>query len=157
MISKIHTISSGGQTGVDRAALDVAMLMEKIIEGWCPKGRLAEDGPLPTYYQLKETESDQVEVRTEKNVNETEATLILAYGQDYDKGSLYTIAQCRKKNKPLLALDLSIKSSVQIPRFSKWIYKYEIQCLNVAGPRESFSPGIYKAAYNLLSILLEAK
>ena len=157
MISGIHTISSGGQTGVDRAALDLAMSMGKNIEGWCPKNRLAEDGPLPTYYPLKETESDQVEVRTEKNVNETEATLILAYGQNYDKGTLYTITQCRKYNKPILELDLSMKSSVQGSHFSEWISKHEIQILNIAGPRESSSPGIYKAAYNLLSILFEPK
>ena len=65
---------------MDRAALDLAISIGKNIKGWCPRNRLAEDGPLPNYYPLKETESDQVEVRTEKNVNETEATLILAYG-----------------------------------------------------------------------------
>lgn len=157
MISIIHTISSGGQTGVDRAALDVAISKGINIEGWCPKGRWAEDGPLPAYYPLKETESDQVELRTEKNVIETDASLVLAYGQNYDNGSLYTIEQCRKYNKPIFELDLSMKSSVQVPRFSEWISKYEIQNLNIAGPRESSSPGIYKVASELLFLLLEPK
>jgi len=157
VISIIHTISSGGQTGVDRAALDVAGFLGKTIKGWCPKGRWAEDGPLPAYYPLKETESDQVKIRTEKNVKETDATLLLAYGQNYDNGSLYTIAQCRKNNKPFLELDLSLQSTVQVFRFSGWVLQNEIHSLNIAGPRESSSPGIYKAASELLFLLFESK
>ena len=157
MISRIHTISSGGQTGVDRAALDVAIFLGKTVKGWCPKGRWAEDGPLPVYYPLKETKSEKVEVRTEKNVRETDASLILAFRENYDNGSIYTIEQCGKYNKPILELDLSEKSSLQISVFKEWNSKHEIQSLNIGGPRESFSPGIYKAAYNLLSILFEPK
>jgi len=157
VISGIHTISSGGQTGVDRAALDVAMSLEKNIEGWCPKGRWAEDGPLPAKYPLIETESDQVRDRTEKNIIETNATLVLAFSQNYDKGSLYTIEQCLKHSKPFLEADLSLNPGMQLSIFTEWIAKHKIQYLNVAGPRESSSPGIYRAACKLLYIFLETK
>ena len=157
MISGIHTISSGGQTGVDRAALDVAISLGKNIEGWCPKGRWAEDGPLPAKYPLKETKSDQVEKRTEENLTETDATLVLAYDQNYDKGALYTIEQCKKYRKPFLEVDLSLKASIQLSMFTDWISKHKIQHLNIAGPRESSCPGIYKAASELLNHLLKQK
>jgi hypothetical protein len=112
---------------------------------------------LPAKYPLKETKSDQVEKRTEKNLTETDATLVLAYDQNYDKGSLYTIEQCKKYRKPFLEVDLSLKANIQLSMFKDWILQYKIQHLNIAGPRESFSPGIYKAASELLNHLLKQK
>jgi hypothetical protein len=78
MIKKIIT---GGQTGADRAALDVAILLNIPHGGWVPKGRLAEDGPIHTKYQLKEMPTDSHEERTEQNVIDSDGTLIISHGE----------------------------------------------------------------------------
>ena len=76
----VRQIISGGQTGVDRAALDVALDAGLPCGGWCPRGRRAEDGPIVAQYPLMETDSPDYQMRTRRNVEDADATLILTLG-----------------------------------------------------------------------------
>src|SRR6516162_9418333 len=102
----IERILSGGQTGVDRAALDVAVELGLPCGGWCPRGRRAEDGPIPERYPLKETPWDGYPQRTERNVRDSDGTLVLTLGQA-DRGTTLTIELAHKKRKPHLIIDLT--------------------------------------------------
>jgi predicted Rossmann fold nucleotide-binding protein DprA/Smf involved in DNA uptake len=137
------TIVSGGQTGVDRAALDVAISLGLRHGGWCPAGRWAEDGVIPSIYQLEETPSPNPEVRTERNVVDSDGTLILARGK-LTGGTAYTRACAEEYRRPLMIVDLSNPCSPEEVR--QWLIQQKIRRLNVAGPRESVAPGIYEQA-----------
>jgi hypothetical protein len=144
---------SGGQSGVDRAALDVAMQLRVPCGGWCPKGRLAEDGTIPDRYPLQETPSALHAQRTEWNVRDSDGTLVLTLGQPTE-GTAFTIAVTKRLGKPCLVLDLA--RTPEISAVQSWATQYGLQTLNVAGPRESKCPGIYQTASALLRKLLEA-
>jgi|MudIll2142460700_1097286.scaffolds.fasta_scaffold155278_2 predicted Rossmann-fold nucleotide-binding protein len=148
-------IISGGQTGVDRAALDVAFEAGIPCGGWCPKGRKAEDGPIDPKYPLKETKSEEYPVRTEANVIEADGTFVLTFGRPTE-GTAFTIQAAVKHKKPYLLIDLKKKIN---PLFAlDWAKKRKIRILNVAGPKESKIPGIYKMAKDfLMEILLAEK
>jgi predicted Rossmann fold nucleotide-binding protein DprA/Smf involved in DNA uptake len=136
-------IVSGGQTGVDRAALDVARELGLRCGGWCPSGRRAEDGAIPARYPLRETPSTAYPERTEWNVRDSDGTLILHRGP-LRGGSALTRRLARRLGRPALAVDLSagpIRQSVR-----DWIARERIATLNVAGPRESEHPGIHDQA-----------
>lgn len=150
---RIIKIVSGGQTGVDRAALDVALAMHIPCGGWCPKGRLAEDGPLDPRYPLHETPSDDVQQRTEWNVRDSDGTLVLTAAAAKADGTAFTIATARELGRPFLQLDLACPDSAA---FASWIVAGEISILNVAGPRESALPGAYALSRNALEALLES-
>ncbi len=143
-------IVSGGQTGVDRAALDVALLLDFEIGGWCPRGRRAEDGPISEYYPLAETASANYSQRTEANVRDSDATLILSRGRP-SGGTALTRDTARTHNKPLLVLDLRTATPDDAVA---WIKRQAISVLNVAGPRESVAPGIYEEASSYLRQVL---
>ena len=96
-------IVSGGQTGVDRAALDVAIAIGIGHGGWCPAGRLSEDGTIPSRYDLQETDSPEYPVRTEKNVIDSDATLLLYEGR-LKGGTLLTRRICVRHGKPDLVV-----------------------------------------------------
>ncbi len=167
----IERIISGGQTGVDRAALDAALEKNFTCGGWCPLGRKAEDGVIPARYPLKETESEDYEERTERNVTDADGTLILTRGEPTG-GTAFTIGLAHGYEKPCLVLDLDTtlhcnqvkekngSSGLQpapesgdaaLPAtIQTWVSENNIRVLNVAGPRESNSPGIYKIARALL-------
>jgi len=149
--SHIEKIISGGQTGVDRAALDVALELDISCGGWCPKGRKAEDGTIDTHYPLGETASVKYSVRTEKNVRESDGTLILVKGQPR-AGIALTIKFAQKHKKPCLVRNLLLKTSSRI--VVKWLEVNRIRVLNVAGPRESEVPGIHDRAREFLRELL---
>jgi hypothetical protein len=138
----ITRLISGGQTGVDRAALDVALALCIPCGGKCPRGRRAEDGPLDPRYLLEETASEEYPVRTEANVRESDGTLVLLSGQP-DRGTALTIELAAKYQRPCLCVDLGIGTPAAV-RF--WIELSGIEVLNVAGPRESAAPGIYTRA-----------
>lgn len=146
----IQKIISGGQTGVDRAALDAAIKLTIPHGGWIPQGRLTEDGPLPSKYQLQETGSTSYADRTEKNVLDADATLIISRGP-LTGGSEYTREMAVKHRRLWLHIDLK-----KIPAFqaaiaiNDWISKKQIATLNVAGPRASKDPKIYQDALNIL-------
>jgi hypothetical protein len=144
-------IVSGGQTGVDRAALDVAGELGLPTGGWCPRGRRAEDGPIDPRYQLQETPSADYAQRTAWNVRDSDGTLILVRGEPMG-GTALTIELADKDGKPRLVVDLS--GSVDVAAICSWIREHDIRTLNVAGPRESQSPGIHAEAARLLRQLL---
>src|SRR5205823_7624375 len=136
-------IISGGQTGVDRAALDVALELDLPCGGWCPRGRRAEDGPIETRYPLRETPSALYPVRTRWNVRDSDGTLILVRGRP-DRGTALTRELAEAMRKPLLVVDLDDELCPDAVR--RWIEQNGIAVLNVAGPRESSQPGIHAEA-----------
>ncbi|MBI9035245.1 MAG: putative molybdenum carrier protein [Bacteroidales bacterium] len=144
------SIYSGGQTGVDRAALDAAIECGLWHGGWCPQGRLAEDGIIPRKYRLKETREDDYEVRTELNVNQTNGTLILI-DQDMDEGTELTMEICESFQRPYLISNIDL---ISLEDLESWVDEYQITSLNIAGPRESSEPGIYSKAVKKLTELL---
>lgn len=145
-------IVSGGQTGVDRGALDAARQLGISHGGWCPRGRLAEDGVIPQEYELRETESREYPVRTERNVHDSDGTLIL-YRRTLSGGTSLTHRFCRKHAKPHCLIDLvddlrPVDARAAVVR--GWLVKYRIRVLNVAGPRESNEPGIQRESAEFL-------
>lgn len=146
----IEKVVSGGQTGVDRAALSVAIAMEIEHGGWCPKGRRAEDGKIPSEFDLSETPSRDYSVRTQWNVRDSDGTLVL-YDREISGGTKLTCALAQQLDKPLLALDLS--GNVGVEQAIQWIEEFQIKILNIAGPRESGAPGISEAATIFLTNL----
>ncbi len=147
----VEKIVSGGQTGVDRAALDVALELGLPCGGWCPKGRKAEDGPIARRYPLQETPSDDYAQRTAWNVRDSDGTLILTRGQPTE-GTALTIELAERQGKPHLVMDLHEQPDRASVR--AWITTHRIRVLNIAGPREEKSPGIYALASQFLRQLL---
>lgn len=132
-------ILSGGQTGVDRAALDAARALGLPCGGWCPRDRRAEDGPIAAIYPLVETPSTDYAQRTRWNVRDSDGTLVLTRGP-VEGGTAFTVAVARRRRRPLLVVDLATESDpVEADR---WVREAGIRVLNVAGPRESQRPGI---------------
>lgn len=150
--STIRRLVSGGQTGVDRAALDVAIQVGLPHGGWCPRGRRAEDGTLDDRYQLRETRSEDYAGRTELNVRDSDATLIINVGS-LEGGTALTAAIARRRGKPLLIIEPSDRADIRA--IHDWLGRNRVQVLNVAGPRESRSPGIYLKSRSLLARLLD--
>lgn len=151
MILKIVT---GGQTGVDRAALDAAIKHSFPYGGWCPKGRLSEDGPIDEKYTLQETPLSAVEQRTEWNARDSDGTLILTVGEPQD-GTVFTYECAEKYSKPYLVLDL--EDEPDISKIMSWAAEHNLEVLNIAGPRESHRPGyIYSRSFQWLDMLLGA-
>ena len=149
----IKRIISGGQTGVDRAALDAAIELNIPHGGWCPKGRLAELGTtIPEKYILKETDSPSFGKRTRLNIRDSDGTLVLVPSipipQEITDGTLLTIKEVQQKKKPHLMIDLS--GTLNIDAIINWVKKNDIRILNIAGPRESQSPGIYLQSLEFL-------
>jgi hypothetical protein len=149
----LRRIVSGGQTGVDRAALDAAIAAGIPHGGWCPRGRLAEDGSIPERYRLRETASKEYRVRTEQNVLDSDATLVLCRGRPQG-GTQLTLRLARKHLKPHLVVDLDAPPEMAAVR--RWLSEHEVRVLNVAGPRESQTPGIGRQAVELLRNILAA-
>ena len=150
----IERIVSGGQTGVDRAALDVAIELGVACGGWCPRRRKAEDGPIGARYPLQETPSAAYAVRTEWNVRDSDGTLILTAGEPVG-GTALTRSLAAEMGKPCLTVDLD--RADHVATVTEWVAEHQIKILNVAGPRESTLPGIYLRAAEFLRRLLEAQ
>lgn len=143
----IERIVSGGQTGVDRAALDIAIQLQIPHGGWCPKGRLAEDGPIPNCYLLTEMESVDYAQRTRQNVVDSDGTLIL-YRERLQGGTLLTHRIAKRLGRPIFRIRLD--RSWDPAKAVDWIHENRIQVLNVAGPRGSSHPDIGAAAAEAL-------
>jgi predicted Rossmann fold nucleotide-binding protein DprA/Smf involved in DNA uptake len=151
MKNVLEKIISGGQTGVDRAALDAAIRLGIPCGGWCPQGRKAEDGMIPDRYPLQEASSPDYPVRTRLNVEDSDGTLILTRGSPQG-GTALTLKLARKLNKPFLLVDLA--RNPEPSEVQRWIQKNHIRILNVAGPREGESVGVFeKASAFLLEVL----
>lgn len=144
---QLERIISGGQTGVDRAGLDTAIALGIPHGGWCPKGRRAEDGQIPHKYCLQEHASADYAPRTVQNVLEADGTLVLCPGVPTG-GTLLTCQVARQHKRPLLVVDLDNLPSTELVR--SWLAKHNIRVLNVAGPRESQSPGVNARAREFL-------
>ncbi|QEG00903.1 Putative molybdenum carrier [Stieleria maiorica] len=142
-------IISGGQTGVDRAGLELAIAHRIQHGGWCPKGRLSEDGSIPSRYDLVEMDTAEYPPRTEQNVIDSDATLIL-YEQRLKGGTLLTRRYAARWNKPCLSVAMEVTSPGEV---RQWLDQVQPETLNIAGPRESSVPGIGERA---LAFLLEA-
>lgn len=143
-------VVSGAQTGVDRAALDAAREAGLPCGGWAPLGRLAEDGRIPDRYPVRECESADYAVRTERNVLDSDATLILYEGK-LDGGTAYTLELCRRHGKPAEALAIDRGGSAEAAAVAAdFLRRVRPRILNVAGPRESGRPGIHSRALALL-------
>jgi len=147
---RLERIVTGGQTGVDRAGLDAAMEAGIEVGGWCPAGRLAEDGPIPDRYPLRELAMPDYAARTEKNVADSDATLVLNVGELSD-GTALTTEFARLHRKPLFVLQLD-RSTDPAP-VTAWLRGNDVRVLNIAGPRESKRPGVYLAALAFLRSL----
>ena len=149
----VKKIISGGQTGVDRAALDAAMAAGLPVGGTCPKGRLAEDGAIPDSYPLQEHAFEGYELRTEANVVESDGTLILNK-EALTQGTKLTFDLAGKHLKPCLVVQLDADKIIEPYHVVGWIRAQQVAVLNIAGPRESkFPEGIYREAYRYLEEL----
>jgi len=150
-------IVSGGQTGADRAALDVALEKGLEVGGWVPRGRRAEDGAIPARYpNLRETASRDPAVRTRRNVRDSDATLVLSHGPPAG-GSKLTAELALQLGRPLLHLDLDARSEAGATEALRaWLRGCAPQTLNVAGPRASGDPRIGEATRRILRAVLRS-
>jgi len=137
-------IVSGGQTGVDRAALDWAIAHGVRHGGWCPKGRRAEDGIIPRRYRLKQTRSPAYNVRTRWNVRESDGTLIVSANHLIVGGTKLAAEFAESLKKPLLHLAMTTGARRAARQLDRFITQHRIHVLNIAGPRDSDEPGIQK-------------
>jgi len=147
-------IISGGQTGVDRGALDAALEASFSCGGWCPPGRLAEDGAIPQRYPVTELDRGGYSERTLRNVLESDGTAILCPGE-IEGGTAYTRDCCLVRGKPLLVIDAArIDTREAGAQISAFIERRKIAVLNVAGPRASKWPEAQHYANAALALVL---
>jgi len=150
----LEKIISGGQTGADRAGLDAAIQRGVPHGGWCPEGRRAEDGRIPDCYQLRETYGFSYLIRTEKNVQISDGTIIFTLG-DLRGGSARTKDFAILHGKPWLHLPLDTLELFETAETVKsFIATHSIRTLNVAGSRESTEPGIHQRVCRIMDRVL---
>jgi hypothetical protein len=153
---KLKKVISGGQTGVDRAALRAARDCGLDIGGWCPPGRVSEAGEIPAEFPLRETERDRSpaapevprSLRTEWNVRDSDGTLVIMSAGADDPGTAWAIECAARFQRPLLICGVDDPKALEEIR--KWLMKFRIETLSVGGPSENASPGITARAYALL-------
>ncbi len=133
----IERIISGGQTGVDRGALDAALAAGAPCGGWCPRGRRAEDGVIPARYPLREAPDAGYIERTRRNVRDSDGTLVLSWGA-LRGGTAATVGLAARLGRPCLVIDMEDEDDAGAAyRALTWIGEHGIDVLNVAGPRAS--------------------
>jgi hypothetical protein len=153
MNSREIVIQSGGQTGVDRTALDFAIELGLKHAGWCPQGRAAEDGRIDDRYVLRETAGDEPEVRTRTNICTSDATVILSASASIEKGTLLTKTFCEAVGKPCLHLSAAqVDAQTAGDLLRQFIVRHGVKQLNVAGPRASEQPTAADYARRVLQI-----
>ena len=153
----IDKIISGGQTGVDRGALEFALSHGIPCDGYCPKGRRCEGGRIPNRYPMTELESQEYIDRTRKNVEVSDGTLILMREDRMGQSTRDTIACCEKKGKPCLVLDVSEDPDRTRLDMLDWLDLYQVAVLNIAGDREGHEEGIQQEVFDFLEHLFEVK
>jgi Circularly permutated YpsA SLOG family len=165
-------IVSGGQTGVDRGALDAALVAGFPCGGWCTADRSAEDGVIPERYplvslpqeinqrdhQTREARklAEQYRARSLKNVQDSDATAILHSGT-LSGGALLTQKLCIREKKPLIALDAQLMTKLRAAgAIAKFVEEHGISVLNVAGPRLSGWPAGYRFALGVVGAVISS-
>ena len=155
MAGRIRKIVSGGQTGVDRAALDWALANGVACGGWCPLGRWAEDGPIDGRYPLRETPEANPAQRTEWNVRDSDGTLIVSLAKRLVGGTRLTADLAKRLAKPhLIVTQTAGDLPAQAESLRRFVAEHGVAVLNVAGPRESGEPGAGEYAAGLLDAAL---
>lgn len=153
----LHRIVSGGQTGADRAALDAALEKGFPCGGWCPAGRLADDGPLPSIYPLSELSSGGYRQRTIRNVKDSDGTVLFFFGEPIG-GTELTRKTCVRLEKPHHLVDASSVSPREAAAaILDFTNESAVGVLNVAGPSERRTPGIYLYVREVIERLLELR
>ena len=147
----VSRIVSGGQTGADRAALDWAINHGIEHGGWCPEGRLAEDGAIPLRYKLTELSGAGYRARTKANVRDSDATLIVSMNSILSGGSKQTMVFAKTMGKPWIHVHPQIEWRAAL---QNWSAGHPIAILNVAGPRASTAPKILEFTFEVLDCLL---
>ena len=150
----LRKIISGGQTGVDRAALDAAMASFFPCGGWCPAGRQAEDGKLPERYPLTPLDEGGYAERTLKNLLEADGTAVIYFGQ-LAGGTELTVYQCIQHGRPYQLIDgdeVAVERAIHLLR--RFVREQHIGVLNVAGPRASARPQGYVYARAVIASLI---
>ncbi len=167
MLKKIIT---GGQTGVDQAALQAAIDAGIEHGGWCPPGRVCENGVIPERFNLTETLNESAATarevprsqRTIWNVRDADGLLVFVEGaklqsdiilQAHDSGTELSIETAKRLGKPYIIVDLS--KTAKMTEVSEWITTNNIKILNVAGPSEGNSPGIYELVHKWMKKIIE--
>ena len=149
----IKKIISGGQTGVDRAALDVALDEGIDCGGSCPAGRFADDGPIPDRYPLLETSDRDHYVRTENNVRDSDGSLLIYRGRLHG-GTAYALEMAKQLQRPVMAVNMD--EPPPLGDVVDWIEKNRLQVVHIGGQRENSSPGIYRQASDFIRALVSA-
>jgi hypothetical protein len=151
-------IVSGGQTGVDRGALEAARAAGHETGGWCPAGRRSEAGPIPPSFGLQETGSNDYATRTRWNVRDSDGTLLIGFGP-LNGGSALTAEACREQARPLLILAADrqgVEEAQPLNDTLDFLTRHRVRILNVAGPRESEAPGARAWTRRFVARLLSA-
>jgi hypothetical protein len=147
-------IISGGQTGVDRAALDVALKHHVKCGGWCPADRTAEDGKIPDRYPLKELKKGDNEARTAQNVRDSDGTIVI-YFHELEGGTAYAVGCCIEDRQPHRLIDAAKYSPEDAAALMvRFVVDHDIETLNVAGPRESEWKGAYAYTSRAIDVLV---
>jgi len=150
------TIISGAQTGVDRAALDAALKYGVPCGGWCPKGRIAEDGVIPERYPVQELEAGGYDERTRKNVQISDGTVLIFFNR-LSGGTEKTLQYCLQENKPYLLLDGQVVTAVSAAeRVLEFQVSLPAEILNFAGPRASEEPRGYGYTSSVMDLFIES-
>lgn len=153
----LHKIISGGQTGVDRGALDAALAVGFPCGGFCPADRAAEDGTIPSRYPVTPLPGAGYSERTLQNVLESDGTAILAHGAPTG-GTQLTQSCCAHHAKPCLVIDAAVTTEATAAReIRRFVREREIRVLNIAGPRESQWPGGHAFAHDTVRRLLSIR
>ena len=151
----MFSIVSGGQTGIDRGALDAALQAGFPCSGWCPADCMAEDGVIDSRYRLTPLLQGGYAERTRRNVADSDATLILHFGE-LEGGTALTAACCERLGRPLLLVDaLDVNPEEAAQRARDFVLQHAVQRLNVAGPRASKTRAAHGYALRTVSRLLE--
>ena len=154
MNSLVQKIVSGGQTGADRAALDFAIANGIPHGGWCPAGRVAEDGSIDWRYRLKETPSQSYVQRTEWNVRDSDGTVVFSIASELVGGSRLTCEFASRYNKPCVHISQTGDGDAAPNKLRDFVQKHGIKILNIAGPRSSTEPAIVAFTKSVLQAVL---
>lgn len=140
-MTTLAKIITGGQTGVDRGAMDAALAAGFPCGGHCPEGRLAEDGVIPEHYPVQELAGGGYAARSEANVSTADGVVVFAPGTPTG-GTALTIEFARRHERPVRVIDASVTEIDEaVERVLAFVEEQGVRTLDVAGPRASGWPG----------------